>query len=154
MDLSKKTIRSKHPCSSGFRWFLKHTPQGADYQYLIDTLLAEGRVTDALWLVDQFGPVRDKLVIDSLDSDAVVAARDLDIAGNLHSDTVLRVAGALHVRNSVRVGGDIHIEGDLFVEGNLSCGGAMIVEGSVRVGWVSRSPASFDAMVIPVPAGQ
>ena len=58
MDISRQFVRQKNPCTDGFRWFMRHFQEGADYQPLLDALVAAGRVSDACWLMDQFGPTK------------------------------------------------------------------------------------------------
>ena len=56
MQLTKKFVKAKNPCAGGYKWFLRdHNGQG-DYQAVLDALVADGRVGDACWLLDQFGP--------------------------------------------------------------------------------------------------
>jgi hypothetical protein len=66
MDLTKDFIKTKQPCADGFRWFLRHHHEGSNYQDLLDALVQAGRINDACWLLDQFGPTNETLTLDHL----------------------------------------------------------------------------------------
>ena len=44
----RQFVRQKNPCADGFRWFMRHFQEGADYQPLLDALVAAGRVSGCL----------------------------------------------------------------------------------------------------------
>ena len=93
MDISRQFVRQKNPCTDGFRWFMRHFQEGADYQPLLDALVAAGRVSDACWLMDQFGPTKAVLEVDALEAEAVVFAGSLLVRGPIEVDSVLRIGG-------------------------------------------------------------
>lgn len=35
MEISRQFVRQKNPCTDGFRWFMRHFQEGADYQPLL-----------------------------------------------------------------------------------------------------------------------
>ena len=79
MQLTKKFVKAKNPCAGGYKWFIRdHNGQG-DYQAVLDALVADGRVGDACWLLDQFGPTDAVLRLDSLDANAIVFAGTLEV---------------------------------------------------------------------------
>lgn len=91
MDISRQFVRQKNPCADGFRWFMRHFQEGSDYQPLLEALVAAGRVSDACWLMDQFGPTKAVLEVDALEADGVVFAGSLHVRGPIDVDTVLRI---------------------------------------------------------------
>src|SRR5690606_888135 len=54
MQLTKKFVKAKNPCAAGYRWFIRNQQGQGDYQALLDALVADGRIDDACWLLDQF----------------------------------------------------------------------------------------------------
>ncbi|MFC3469544.1 hypothetical protein ACFOHT_06710 [Massilia oculi] len=104
MDLNKQFIKTKRPCADGFRWFLKHHQEGADYQPLLDTLVLAGRTGDACWLLEQFGPTDTVLEVDAVDAGALVFAGSLLVRGNIEVDTVLVAGGGIRGGGGIRTG--------------------------------------------------
>ncbi|MFX7507200.1 hypothetical protein ABTJ37_23055, partial [Acinetobacter baumannii] len=56
MELTQNFVKAKRPCADGYKWFLRNRHDGSDYQRLLDALVDAGRIGDACWLLDQFGP--------------------------------------------------------------------------------------------------
>ena len=83
VNITRNFIRAKRPCAEGFRWFLRRQEVGSNYQTLLDDLVREGRVGDACWLLDQFGPTDDVLRVDAIHADALVFAGTVECAGNV-----------------------------------------------------------------------
>lgn len=124
MEFTKRFLRAKSPCADGFRWFSRNVQDGAGYQQALDTLVAAGRVDDACWLLDQFGPTNEVLTLDTLDAEALVFAGTLVVRGAIAADR-LRVGRALRAGAGLRTDGDLGVGEDLRVEGALACGGAL-----------------------------
>jgi len=135
VEISRQFVRQKNPCADGFRWFIRHCRDGSDYQPLLDALVAAGRVADACWLMDQFGPTRSVLEVDALEADAVVFAGSLHVRGPIDVDTVLRVGGALRAASGLRVGRRLQVGEDLWAAGNVHSQGCLQVDGDVRADW-------------------
>ncbi|MCW5654231.1 MAG: hypothetical protein KIT53_10845 [Hydrogenophaga sp.] len=143
MEISRRLVKAKNPCAQGFRWLLRHHPDGHDYQPLLDALVADGRVDDACWLLDQFGPTHAVLRLDRLAGEAIVFAGSLDVRGDIDVGTVLRVGRTLRAGGYVRVGGAARAGGDIVVDGGLETGSIeaggdvhalrLDIEGAVRV---------------------
>ena len=91
MVLTRSFVRAKRPCTDGFRWFVRQFDEGGNYQELLDTMVAAGRVGDACWLLEQFGPTGEVRVVDEIEADALVFAGTLQVRGNVE------VEGKLHV---------------------------------------------------------
>ena len=91
-------------------------------------MVAAGRVGDACWLLEQFGPTGEVRVVDEIEADALVFAGTLQVRGNVDVEGKLHVGGDLRVEarvqaqtevgilRGVRRGvGDAHlVEADLF----------------------------------------
>ena len=74
MDLTTKFVRSKSPCAMGYRWLVRNHQQGGDYQQVLDSMVEAGRVDDACWMLEQFGPTNAVLRVDAIEAEAVVFA--------------------------------------------------------------------------------
>lgn len=135
MDFSKHFLKAKRPCTDGFRWYIRHCPDVSNYQETLDALVADGRASDACWLLDQFGPTDGVRELDSLDAEAMVFAGTLIVRGNIDAGQLLRCGRALHVGGGIRCGGDLRTGEDLRCEGALHVGGQLEVGGDLRVHW-------------------
>lgn len=153
IDITRDFIRTKRPCSDGYRWFLRRKEASSDYQALLDALVAEGRHADACWLLDQMGPTDEVLCVDELSADALVFAGSVECRGTAEVSALLRVGrslrvgGGLRVQGALTVGEELQVGGAVFCEGaarigsdarigwSLSVGGALACAGRVRVGW-------------------
>ncbi|KAA9159571.1 hypothetical protein F3K36_29265, partial [Delftia sp. BR1] len=98
MELSQNFLRAKSPCAAGFRWFVRNRHDGNDYQRVLDALVGDGRVEDARWLMNQFGPTDAVLEVDHLEADALVFAGSVVVHGEL------RVPGLLAVGRTLQAG--------------------------------------------------
>ncbi len=161
MDITKAFIKAKQPCADGLRWYLRNAKADDTYQQLLDALVADGRVDDACWLLDQFGPTNAVCVLDDIETHAIVFAGTLQVHGEVRVDSVLRTGRDLRVGGGIRAGriaagGDIQCGaalasdkdvtagGDLLVAWNLDAGGAISAE-RLRVGWDLTGHASLRA---------
>lgn len=133
-DITRAFIRSKRPCTEGYRWYLKRQETVSDYQALLDDLVAADRLEDACWLLDQLGPTDDVLHLDDGDAPALVFAGRVECRGSLEVDTVLRTGRSLNIGGGLRVG-RLQVGEDLRVGGALQCAGALQVGADTRVGW-------------------
>lgn len=127
MDVSKNFLKAKNPCADGFRWFLRHHPEGHGYQELLDALVAEGRVEDACWLLNQFGPTSAVRRLEKLSAETVVFAGSIEVARDIE------VGGLLRVGRAVRAGGALRV-GAALVAGENAVAGAEIEAASVDAG--------------------
>lgn len=152
MEFTKRFLRAKSPCADGFRWFSRNVQDGAGYQQALDTLVAAGRVDDACWLLDQFGPTNEVLTLDTLDAEALVFAGTLVVRGAIAADR-LRVGRALRAGAGLRTDGDLGVGEDLRVEGALACGGALKVGATCAAPGVSRFRAPSKAAAMRAPPG-
>ncbi|MFC7411436.1 hypothetical protein [Hydrogenophaga atypica] len=133
-DITRDFIRSKRPCTDGYRWYLKRQETLSDYQALLDDLVAAGRLDDANWLLDQLGPTDDVLRLDELDAPALVFAGSVECRGSMEVDGVLRTGRSLSVGGGVRAG-SLKAGEDLRVSGALQCAGPLQVASDMRIGW-------------------
>ena len=69
MELTQTFLRGKNPCAMGYRWFVRNNLGGGDYQAAMDTQVAAGRVDDARWLLENFGPTNTVLELEHLEAD-------------------------------------------------------------------------------------
>ena len=134
-DITRQFIRAKQPCADGYRWYLRRQEGASNYQALLDDLVREGRVEDACWMLDQFGPTNDVLDVDHLEADALVFAGSVRCRGHADVEGVLRTGRSLSVLGGLRVGGALRVGEDLRVAGAVRCEGSARLQGDARVGW-------------------
>jgi hypothetical protein len=127
MDISKDFIKAKRPCADGYRWYVRHG-QDHGYQDILDALVDDGRVDDALWLLDKFGPTDTVLTVQTLGAHALVFAGEVRVLGIVDVTTTLRTGRGLRAAGGIRVGADI-VTGD-----DLTCGAAIFCGGQIRTG--------------------
>src|SRR5690606_8490775 len=135
MILTRSFVRAKRPCTDGFRWFVRQFDEGGNYQELLDTMVAAGRVGDACWLLEQFGPTDAVRVVDSIEADAVVFSGTLEVRGNVDVDGLVRVGRSRRAGGGVRVGGELAVGEDLRAGGSVRVEGDVEVGGELRAGW-------------------
>lgn len=133
-DITRQFIRAKRPCADGYRWYLRRQEGASNYQALLDDLVREGRVEDACWMLDQFGPTNDVLEVEHLEADALVFAGSVRCQGSADVGGVLRTGRSLNVLGGLRVGGALRVGEDLRVSGALRCDGKVRLHGDARVG--------------------
>ncbi|WP_312436781.1 hypothetical protein [Achromobacter sp.] len=135
MQLTKKFVKAKNPCAGGYKWFLRdHNGQG-DYQAVLDALVADGRVGDACWLLDQFGPTDAVLRLDTLDANAIVFAGTLEVRMGINVDTVVRAGRSLITGGGIRAGESIVAGENITAGGNIASGGNLRAGGDVAADW-------------------
>ena len=134
-DITRQFLRAKQPCADGYRWYLRRQEGASNYQALLDNLVREGRVEDACWMLDQFGPTNDVLEVDHLEADALVFAGSVRCRGHADVEGVLRTARSLSVLGGLRVGCALRVGEDLRVAGAVRCEGSARQHGDARVGW-------------------
>ena len=111
-DITRQFLRAKQPCADGYRWYLRRQEGASNYQALLDDLVREGRVEDACWMLDQFGPTNDVLEVDHLEADALVFAGSVRCRGHADVEGVLRTGRSLSVLGGLRV--PLHLRGLVF----------------------------------------
>lgn len=104
MEFTKRFLRAKNPCANGFRWFVRHIEDGTSYQEALDTLVQAGRVGDACWLLDQFGPTDAVLTVDAIEAEAIVFSGTLEVRGHIEVSTVLRAGRMIRAGGGIRAG--------------------------------------------------
>jgi len=135
MQLTKNFVKAKNPCASGYKWFLRdHNGQG-DYQAVLDALVADGRVDDACWLLDQFGPTDGVLQVDSVDAAAIVFAGTLVARRGISVDTVVRAGRGIVTGGGVRAGTSIIAGENIQAQGSIVSDGAISAGGDIHAGW-------------------
>ena len=135
MQLTKKFVKAKNPCAGGYKWFLRdHNGQG-DYQAVLDALVADGRVGDACWLLDQFGPTDAVLRLDTLDATAIVFAGTLEVRMGINVDTVVRAGRSLITGGGIRAGESIVAGENITAGGTIASGGNLRAGGDVAADW-------------------
>jgi len=144
MQLTKNFVKAKNPCASGYKWFLRdHNGQG-DYQAVLDALVADGRVDDACWLLDQFGPTDSVLVVESIDAAAIVFAGTLVARRGICVDTLVRAGGRIVSGAGVRAGSVIAAGGDIEAQGSIVCDGVIRAGGDIQASWGISAGARLD----------
>ncbi|MFJ3460507.1 hypothetical protein [Achromobacter spanius] len=144
MQLTKKFVKAKNPCAGGYKWFLRdHNGQG-DYQAVLDALVADGRVGDACWLLDQFGPTDAVLRLDTLDATAIVFAGTLEVRMGITVDTVVRAGRSLITGGGIRAGESIVAGENITAGGNIASGGNLRAGGDVAADWGIETATRLD----------
>jgi hypothetical protein len=135
IEVALDFIRSKRPCSDGYRWLLRRHETRSNYQTLLDELVAQGRAADACWLLDQLGPTDEVLSVDNLCADALVFAGTVTCRGSADVGGLLRVGRRLKVDGGLRVEGDLTVGEELRVAGAVHCAGHTDIGSDARIGW-------------------
>lgn len=144
MQLTKKFVKAKNPCAGGYKWFLRdHNGQG-DYQAVLDALVADGRVGDACWLLDQFGPTDAVLRLDTLDANAIVFAGTLEVRMGINVDTVVRAGRGIVTGGGIRAGESIVAGENITAGGNIASGGNLRAGGDVAADWGIEAATRLD----------
>ncbi|MCD0505782.1 FapA family protein [Bordetella petrii] len=145
MQLTKKFVKAKNPCASGYKWFLRdHHGQG-DYQAVLDALVADGRVDDACWLLDQFGPTDTVLQLESIEAGAIVFAGTLQVRRGISVDTVVRAGRRIVTEGGVRAGTAIVAGENIQAQGSIVSDGLIRAGGDIQAGWGVSAAASLDS---------
>ncbi|QII85312.1 DUF342 domain-containing protein [Bordetella hinzii] len=140
MDITKAFIKAKQPCADGFRWYVRNARQDSSYQELLDALVADGRVNDAGWLLDQFGPTDAVLTLDHVNAEALVFAGTIRVRGGIEAGSLVRAGRDIHAGGGITCGGAIVAGGDikcgasLRAEGKLQAGGLIQAEWNIETG--------------------
>lgn len=145
MELTKKFVKAKNPCASGYRWFIRDHHGHGDYQSILDALVADGRIDDACWLLDQFGPIEAVLRVDAIDAHAIVFAGTLEVRNGINVDTLVRAGRHLCTGGGIRAGTAIVAGSDIEAAGNLTSGGHIQAGGDISAGWGIEAATRLDA---------
>jgi predicted acyltransferase (DUF342 family) len=144
MQLTKKFVKAKNPCTSGYRWFLRDQNGQGDYQEILDALVADNRIDDACWLLDQFGPTDAVLTVDFIDANAIVFAGTLVVRQGINVDTVARAGRWIRTAGGIKAGTDIVAGEGIEAQGGIVSGGHIRAEGDVSAGWGIEAQSRFE----------
>jgi hypothetical protein len=151
MDFTRSFVRAKNPCADGFRWFLRHHPDGSDYQGVLDSLVEAGRVDNAAWLLEQFGATHTLVEVDLLEVDALVfaggvdARRGVDVAGLLRAGRFVRSGGGIHAGDALVAGEDLRAAGAIRAGGPIEAGGDVQARWGIAGGGLLRAGGNLKA---------
>ncbi len=134
MWLTTGLIKAKSPCVDGFRWYLRHHAGGGDYQQVLDALVAAGRVGDACWLLDQFGPTNAVLQADAIVAGHLVFAGTIVARRGIEVDGTLRAGRAIRCEGSIRAG-TLSAGSSVRAAAGIRCDGALEAGEEVEAGW-------------------
>lgn len=135
MQLTKKFVKAKNPCAGGYKWFIRdHNGQG-DYQAVLDALVADGRVSDACWLLDQFGPTDAVLKLDAVDANAIVFAGTLEVRMGINVDSVVRAGRSIITGGGIRAGETIMAGENITAAATIASGGNLRAGGDISADW-------------------
>jgi len=153
MELTKQFVKAKNPCPSGYRWFIRDHNGHGDYQAILDALVADGRIDDACWLLDQFGPVDTILRLDTVDAHAIVFAGTLEVRSGITVDTLVRAGRHLCTGGGIRAGTAIVAGSDIEAAGNLASGGHIRPAATSRPAGASKRPPNSTRADTAAPSG-
>ena len=144
MQLTKNFVKAKNPCAGGYKWFLRdHNGQG-DYQAVLDALVADGRVGDACWLLDQFGPTDAVLRLDEIDASAVVFAGTIEVRRGINVDSVVRAGRGIIAGGGIRAGESV-IAGENIQSGaQIASAGLLRAGGDISAEWGIETADTLD----------
>lgn len=145
MKISSTALRAKRSCASGYRWFARHFDNPAEYQRVLDALVVDGRVDDACWLLDHFGPVAAVRVVDSISALALVFAGSLEVRGDLRCGAALSAGGNADIEHDLEVNGPVRAGKSLRVGGSIVGSDGLQVQHGLRSGGSIRSGLHIDA---------
>lgn len=144
MQLTKKFVKAKNPCAGGYKWFIRdHNGQG-DYQAVLDALVADGRVSDACWLLDQFGPTDAVLKLDAVDANAIVFAGTLEVRMGINVDSVVRAGRSIITGGGIRAGETIMAGENITAAANIASGGTLRAGGDIAADWGIETATGLD----------
>lgn len=132
--LTTSLIKGKSPCADGFRRYLRHYADAADYQHVLDSLVAAGRADDACWLLEQIGPTSAVLEVDALSADYLVFAGTIVARSSIEIGSMLRAGRAIRCGGGLRAG-TIVAGTDVRTSAGIRCDGALMAGGDVDAGW-------------------
>ena len=135
MDFTTQFVRAKNPCAQGYRWFVRNHLQGGNYQQVLDDLVKAGRVDDACWLLDQFGPTSAVLKAHSIEAEAVVFAGSIEVSGAIDVNSIVRAGRSIMARGGICAGGSIIAGSDIHARANIRSGGKLQSGGDIRCDW-------------------
>src|SRR5690606_31465126 len=144
MQLTKRFVKAKNPCTSGYRWFLRDQNGQGDYQEILDALVADNRIDDACWLLDQFGPTDAVLTVDFIDANAIIFAGTLVVRQGINVDTVARAGRWIRTEGGIKAGTDIVAGEGIEAQGGIVSGGHIRAEGDVSAGWGIEAKSRFE----------
>lgn len=144
MQLTKNFVKAKNPCASGYKWFLRDHNGHGDYQAVLDALVADGRIDDACWLLDQFGPTDHVLEVDVIDATAIVYAGTIVARQGISVDSLVRAGGRILSGAGVRAGTSIVAGGDIEAQGSIISEGAIRAGGDIQAGWGISAGAKLE----------
>jgi hypothetical protein len=144
MELTQNFLRGKSPCAAGYRWFVRNNLAGGDYQAAMDTQVRAGRVEDARWLLQNFGPTNAVLEVEHLEADNLVFAGTVIVHGDVRVSGTLFVGRSLQAGAGIRVGRleageDIHSGGAIF------CGELLQAGGGIKAAWSVETEGDLHA---------
>ncbi|MGV2904944.1 hypothetical protein ACNPP7_04080, partial [Achromobacter sp. AGC25] len=144
MQLTKKFVKAKNPCAGGYKWFIRdHNGQG-DYQAVLDALVADGRVSDACWLLDQFGPTDAVLKLDAVDANAIVFAGTLEVRMGINVDSVVRAGRSIVTGGGIRAGETIMAGENITAAATIASGGDLRAGGDISADWGIEAATRLD----------
>ena len=123
MFINKDWVKEKGACTEGFRYFIEHFPEGAEYQSILDVLAKDNQGGYADWLMKHAGRTDAVLEVDG----------DLEIEGNLFFAGMIKVSG--FIKASLRIKAGSSIEAGLDIKAGWG----------IEAGWGIKAGSSIEA---------
>ena len=106
--------------------------------------LVDGRVGDACWLLDQFGPTDAVLRLDEIDASAVVFAGTIEVRMGINVDSVVRAGRGIVAGGGIRAGESV-IAGENIQSGaQIASAGLLRAGGDISAEWGIETANTLD----------
>ena len=117
---------------------------GATIRPCSTPLVADGRVGDACWLLDQFGPTDAVLRLDEIDASAVVFAGTIEVRRGINVDSVVRAGRGIIAGGGIRAGESV-IAGENIQSGaQIASAGLLRAGGDISAEWGIETADTLD----------
>ena len=146
--VTKEMLEAKNACHEGLRNFIKHYPDGVDYQALLDACAESDKDDYAIWLFSAFGSTKTVLEVDELISEKSVffsgsivckgkisAKRRIFAGRDINAGYDIKAGGGIKAGWSVEAGYGIKAGCGVEAGGGIKAGWSVEAGGGIKAGW-------------------